>query len=258
MREKCIIKLEAVSFTYKETGRESEVLSGVNLEINRSDFVVILGPSGSGKTTLLNLIAGFIKPSTGKIIKDGRIIKSAGKDRGVVFQSANLYPWLNVEQNIRFGLKIQGFSKREMKRLTDEYLQKTALSAYAKYYPFELSGGMKQRLSLARTLITKPDIVLMDEPFGALDAITRADMQRFVRLMWAKEAKTFLLITHDIDEALTLANRVVVMSANEGRIVKEFRVEYYKKLLAQDDAEVEEEESYRRIKREILHIITQS
>lgn len=253
-----IIEMKDVSLEYSSKGRKTKALSKINLRINRSDFAVILGPSGCGKTTLLNLIAGFIKPLKGEVLKDGKRIERAGKDRGVVFQSANLYPWLNVRENIGFPLKIQGYSKTEREKLVKKYLEKIELSPHSLHYPEELSGGMKQRVALARTLITKPDVVLLDEPFGALDAITKSAMHRFIRKMWAKEGKTFLLITHDIDEALKIANRVFVMQRNPGRIVKEFRPSYYERLLENASVNVEEEEEYRGMKREILQIIDEA
>lgn len=185
-----MIKLNNVSLVYNENLRNTHAISNINLEINKSDFIVVLGPSGCGKSSLLKLIAGFIKPSNGKVLKNNVEILAPGHDRGVVFQSTNLYPWLNVEDNIKYGLKIAKTEKHVMNNLVDEYLEKTKLLEYRKHYPFELSGGMQQRVALSRTLITSPDIVLMDEPFGALDAITRSSMQAFIRKMWFNESQT--------------------------------------------------------------------
>lgn len=250
-----MIDIENVSLTYEDGGRATKAIDNINLTINKSDFVVVLGPSGCGKSSLLNLIAGFIFPTSGSIKKNGTEIKGPAKDRGVVFQSTNLYPWLNVEENIQYGLKINKVAKDEMRNLTDEYLEKTKLTEYRKFYPFELSGGMQQRVALSRTLINKPDIVLLDEPFGALDAITRTSMQTFIRELWAKEDQTFFMITHDIDEALTLGNRVVVMSKSPGTIIKEFKLDYYDRLLKNPDLIIENETEYVNIKHEILNLI---
>ncbi|MFM1514325.1 ABC transporter ATP-binding protein [Helcococcus ovis] len=250
-----MIKLNNVSLVYNENLRNTHAISNINLEINKSDFIVVLGPSGCGKSSLLKLIAGFIKPSNGKVLKNNVEILAPGHDRGVVFQSTNLYPWLNVEDNIKYGLKIAKTEKHVMNNLVDEYLEKTKLLEYRKHYPFELSGGMQQRVALSRTLITSPDIVLMDEPFGALDAITRSSMQAFIRKMWFNESQTFFMITHDIDEALKLANRVIVMSKSPGTIIKEFKINYYEKLIDNPYEIIENDDEYIRIKHEILKII---
>ncbi|MFM1525346.1 MULTISPECIES: ABC transporter ATP-binding protein [Helcococcus] len=250
-----MIKLNNVSLVYNENLRNTHAISNINLEINKSDFIVVLGPSGCGKSSLLKLIAGFIKPSSGQVLKKNTEISGPGNDRGVVFQSTNLYPWLNVEDNIKYGLKVAKTEKHIMNKLVDEYLEKTKLSEYRKHYPFELSGGMQQRVALSRTLITSPDIVLMDEPFGALDAITRASMQAFIRQMWVNESQTFFMITHDIDEALTLGNRLLVMSKSPGSIVKEFKLNYYKKLVDNPYEIIENDNEYIKIKNEILKII---
>ncbi|MDO5714021.1 MAG: ABC transporter ATP-binding protein [Tissierellia bacterium] len=250
-----MIKCEDVSLIYQGNTNVTKALEHIDLEINESDFIAILGPSGCGKSSLLKLIAGFIKPTSGQVLKNNKIIQGPGVDRGVVFQSTNLYPWLNVEENIQYGLKIQKVDFDEMKKKTTKYLEKTQLYDFRKLYPFELSGGMQQRVALSRTLITNPDIVLMDEPFGALDAITRASMQVFVRNMWAEESQTFLIVTHDIDEALKLGNRVIIMSPQPGVILKEYHVEFYKTLLKNPYEMIENQKNYLALKQEMLKYI---
>lgn len=250
-----MIRVNKVSVHYQGQSQDTHALREVSFEIRKSDFVVLLGPSGCGKSTLLKLIAGFESPSEGEVLMHDQAILAPGRDRGVVFQTTNLFPWLSVRDNIEYGLKVNKTDKEEMRALSEAYLEKIKLTDYAKHYPFELSGGMRQRVAVARTLINKPEILLMDEPFGALDAITRVSMQSFVRELWQEENQTILFITHDIDEALSLGNRVLVMSKSPGTILKEFEVDYYKTYLEDPYAVVEEDHRYNQIKHEILRLI---
>ena len=220
-----MIEVKNVSVTYDGQQGKTEALKDVNMEINQGDFVVLLGPSGCGKTTLLNLIAGYNKPTEGEVLMFDKAITGPGKERGIVFQSTNLYPWLTVQKNIEYGLKINKIDKETIAKLSKLYLEEIELSKYKNHYPFELSGGMKQRVALVRTLINDPKILLMDEPFGALDAITRVNMQALLRDLWHEGDRTFFLITHSIDEALVLGTRVLVMSKKPGQIIKEFRLD---------------------------------
>lgn len=194
------------------------------MTVNASEFAVIVGPSGCGKTTLLRIVAGLEKPSSGKITLNGRPIKGPGQDRGVVFQSYSLFPWLTVEDNVAFGPRQCGKSPAQVREIVDHYLEVTGLTPFRKLYPKALSGGMKQRTAIARALANDPDILLMDEPFGALDAQTRVVMQELLLKVWEGEHKTVLFITHDIDEAIFLADTIHVMTRHPGTIKNTIRV----------------------------------
>jgi NitT/TauT family transport system ATP-binding protein len=197
------------------------ILRDFDLEVAEGEFVCILGPSGCGKTTLLNLLAGFIQPTRGDALLDGAPIASASRDRGVIFQSDDaLFGWLTARENVGFGLKMRGVPGREWRAEADRYLALVGLAAHADKFPDELSGGMKQRVQIARALANDPKILLMDEPFGALDAQTRAMMQSEVVRIWAETRKTIVFITHDIGEAVILADRIVVMTAGPEARVK--------------------------------------
>lgn len=194
-------------------------LADVNLTIPDQQFVCLLGPSGCGKSTLLNLIAGFLQPTAGEVLVGGQPVDGPGPERGVVFQNANVFPWLTCAQNVAFGPKLSGTPRSEVNELVDHYLDRVGLLQFKDRLPMELSGGMRQRLSLARVLINDPPILLMDEPFGALDAQTRIIMQELLLELWERDRKTVIFVTHDIDEALLLADRVYVMTTRPGRIL---------------------------------------
>jgi len=195
------------------------VLNNINIELYENDFVCILGSSGCGKSSLLNVLAGFQKPTTGEVIIDGKKHIKPNSDVGVVFQHHNLFPWLSIEKNIEFGLKMKSISKVERKRIVSYYLKMVGLESSAKMWPHQLSGGMKQRAAIARTLATDPKVILMDEPFSALDALTRESMQNHLLEIWKKTRKCIFFITHDVEEALLLGTRILVMQPNPGRIV---------------------------------------
>ena len=201
-----------------EAGREV-ILENVNLSVQKNDFLCILGPSGCGKTTLLRCIAGF-ETYEGDILVSGEVKREPGTDRIMVFQDFNqLFPWKTVEKNIQFPLQIQGLrDKKELKRISDNVLEKVRLSAYSKYYPYQLSGGMKQRVAIAKALALKPDIILMDEPFAALDAMTRRNLQEEVLRISNEEHCTIIFITHNIQEAIALSTRTLVFQ-HKGKIV---------------------------------------
>jgi NitT/TauT family transport system ATP-binding protein len=201
-----------------------QVLHDVNLDIDAGDLVVLLGPSGCGKSTLLNLVAGFIQPTRGRIRHDGEPVTRPDHRRTVVFQDYALFPWMTVQRNVEFGLKAQGVGEVERARIAREYLALVKLSGFEDRYPYEISGGMKQRAAIARALAPKPDILLMDEPFGALDAQTRVLLQEELARIVADMRCTVLFVTHSIEEAVFLADRVVVMSAHPGRINSEHNV----------------------------------
>jgi NitT/TauT family transport system ATP-binding protein len=193
-------------------------LQNVNLDVEQRQFVTILGPSGCGKTTLLNLVAGFEAPSSGEVRCDGRQVTGPGSDRAVVFQQAALYPWLTVRENIALGLRLRDGKRADMAKV-DGLIDAMGLTGFEQHAPYQLSGGMAQRVAIARALVIEPSVLLMDEPFGALDAQTRAAMQLFVTNLWEKVQVTVLFVTHDIDEAIILADRVIVMAPRPGRVV---------------------------------------
>jgi taurine transport system ATP-binding protein len=237
-------------------GKDSLVaLEDIDLEIRKGEFVVVLGPSGCGKSTLLKTIAGYIKPSSGKCLMQGEIIKGPDWHRGVVFQSSTLYPWMNVKDNVEFGPKMRDLPKEEIKEIREYFLDQVNLTGFGEKATFELSGGMKQRVALARVLANYPQVILMDEPFGALDALTRNNMQRLVRKIWKENNSTIFFITHDVDEALALATRIVVMSKRPGKILKEFDVDFTHTLFDRADKKIEQEDKYFKIKDEILDLI---
>ena len=200
--------------------RKEEIvaLDGIDLEIGDDEFLTILGPSGCGKTTLLNIVASFESASGGEVRLDGEPVLKPGPDRGVVFQEYALFPWLTVQQNIEFGLRERGMRRSERRARVRRQIATVGLSGFEQRYPQELSGGMRQRVALARVLVNDPKILLMDEPFAALDAQTRTMMQRELLSVWSAERRTAIFITHNIEEAILLGDRVVVMTARPGRI----------------------------------------
>lgn len=203
---------------YKSQRGEVIALNGVNLQIKENTFVCIVGPSGCGKTTLLNILAGLETPTSGEVYVDGKTIDGPDSERGVIFQQYALFPWLTVEKNIQFGLKCKKLPKQEIKQISDHYIDMVGLNDFKDSFPKELSGGMKQRVAVARAYAMNPKLLLMDEPFGALDAQTRTQLQSELLNMWEKEHKTCFFITHDVEEAVLLAQQVIIMSARPGRI----------------------------------------
>jgi ABC-type nitrate/sulfonate/bicarbonate transport system ATPase subunit len=199
-------------------GVPTRALEPATITVGDNDFVTILGPSGCGKSTLLRLVAGLDTPTAGRILLDGKPVTRPGPDRGMVFQSYTLFPWLDVADNVAFGLREKGVPEAERTRIVDEWLTRVGLTSFANHYPKQLSGGMQQRTAIARALANDPAILLLDEPFGALDNQTRALMQELLLGIWERDRKTVLFVTHDIEEAIFLATRVLVMSARPGRI----------------------------------------
>jgi ABC-type nitrate/sulfonate/bicarbonate transport system ATPase subunit len=193
-------------------------MADVSVDIFDREFVCLIGPSGCGKTTLLNTIAGFVTPSDGSVVVDGKPITGPGRDRGVVFQEYGLFPWFTVEQNVQYGPRLKGLRGRELKAISDRYLSLVHLEHTAKLYTSQLSGGMRQRVAIARVLANEPEILLMDEPFGALDEMTREALQEELLSIWDLKRRTCIFVTHSISEAIFLADRVFVMSTNPGRI----------------------------------------
>ena len=220
---------------YSPSGEKIEALKGVNLEVEDAfsaagrdigEFRVLLGPSGCGKSTLLRMIAGLDKPSSGQVLVNGEIITHPGKDRGMVFQKYTSFPWLTVADNIAYGMKINGVPEAQRKETVDRLLKSVGLSEFANVYPETLSGGMQQRVAIARTLALRPSVILMDEPFGALDAQTRSDMQQLLLQIWDETACTILFVTHDVEEAVYLADRIFIMSSHPGTIVEDVEVPF--------------------------------
>lgn len=249
-----IVALANVSLTYK-ADNGINALENINLKLNEGEFVCLLGPSGCGKSTLLKIIAGFIPPSAGTAIMDGEPIRGADWHRGVVFQQPPLYPWLTITENVEFGLKMRKIPKVDRRKLTEEYLEKVGLLEFANNKPYELSGGMKQRVAIARALVNKPRVLLMDEPFGALDALTREQMQNLLRNIWWESQCTILFITHDVDEALSLGTRVLVMSARPGRIVREFRTTFTNSITGENSNRTRYTAEFLKVREEILDLI---
>ena len=214
------VTVESLDLRFGKPGAgEVVALNGLSMVIPDKQFAVIVGPSGCGKSSLLDVIAGLRDPSGGVCKIDGNVIHRPGKDRGMVFQNYSLFPWLTVLRNVEFGLSLQGKPQAEITERARYYVQAVGLSSFENAYPNQLSGGMKQRVAIARSLANDPQVILMDEPFGALDSQTRVVMQQLLLGIWEKEHKTVLFVTHDIDEALYLGEKVYVMSARPGRII---------------------------------------
>ena len=212
------VKIDQVKKVYNGRTGEMVALNGVSLDIADNEFVCVVGPSGCGKSTLLNIIAGLLEPTDGAVYVDERKVVGTGVERGVVFQQYALFPWLTVKKNVEFGLKLKGLSKDEIEETAMKYIRMVDLEKFTNAYPKELSGGMKQRVAIARAYAVNPEVLLMDEPFGALDAQTRTQLQSELLKTWEEERKTCFFITHDVEEAIILAQRVVIMSARPGRI----------------------------------------
>ncbi|HEX6354651.1 ABC transporter ATP-binding protein [Actinophytocola sp.] len=222
--EERVLELRGVGKDFQVRGRTATALDGVDMKVSRGEFVCVVGASGSGKSTLLSLVAGLDKPSRGEIVLDGTPVTGPSPDRGLVFQSASLYPWRTVERNVAFGLELLKLSKAERTRRVDWYLAETGLSGLRRSLPGQLSGGQRQRAAIARALVCEPEVLLLDEPFGALDVQTKEDMQLLIRQIWQDTGTTVLMVTHDVDEAVFLAQRVVVLACDPGRVASELAV----------------------------------
>jgi NitT/TauT family transport system ATP-binding protein/sulfonate transport system ATP-binding protein len=222
---KLVVETVSKAFPGLRRGPPTRALEPIDLAVADNDFISILGPSGCGKSTLLRIVAGLEAPSTGRVLVDGRAVASPGPDRGMVFQSYTLFPWLTVRENICFGLREKGVAQAEQERIAARFLDRVGLRGFEDHYPKMLSGGMQQRTALARALANDPKILLLDEPFGALDHQTRALMQELLLGIWEADRTTVLFVTHDIDEAIFMANRVAVMTARPGRVKSDVRID---------------------------------
>jgi NitT/TauT family transport system ATP-binding protein len=236
MDKKSKITLKDVSRTFfSPTGEKIEAVKDVTFEVEDAfsaagrdigELRVLLGPSGCGKSTLLRMIAGLDKPSSGEVLVNGVPVTGPGKDRGMVFQKYTSFPWLTVAENVAYGMKINGVPEAQRKETTDHLLNSVGLTEFANVYPETLSGGMQQRVAIARTLALRPSVILMDEPFGALDAQTRSDMQQLLLQIWDETACTILFVTHDVEEAVYLADRIFIMSSHPGTLVEDVHVPF--------------------------------
>ena len=212
------VKIDGVRKVFNGRSGEMVALNGINMDILDNEFVCVVGPSGCGKSTLLNIIAGLMEPTSGNVFVDVKKVQGTGVERGVVFQQYALFPWLTVKKNVEFGLRLKNLPEDEIEEIAMKYIRMVDLEKFTNAYPKELSGGMKQRVAIARAYAVNPEVLLMDEPFGALDAQTRTQLQSELLKTWQEERKTCFFITHDVEEAIILAQRVVIMSARPGRI----------------------------------------
>jgi NitT/TauT family transport system ATP-binding protein len=237
-----LVKLEIENVTksfYRNDGKQTTLINAIeniNLSVNDGEFVCLVGPSGCGKSTLLNILAGLDNPTQGQVILNGRQITGTGPDRIMVFQENALFPWMKVIDNVEFGLKIAKVEKLKRREIAMQYLDMMQLKKFAEAYVYQLSGGMKQRVSIARALVLDPEVLLMDEPFAALDSQTRDLLLVELQLIWAKTKKTIIFVTHNIMESVCLGDRVIVFTNRPGKIKKDVKIEYRRPRLTEDDS----------------------
>lgn len=250
-----LISIKGVNLDYTGKTGKIKAIEDINFNIYPGEFICVLGPSGCGKSTLLKILAGFIEPTTGSVKLDGEQIEGTDWHRGVVFQNPPLYEWFSVRSNVEFGPKMRRLPKDERKKLTDEYLKKVGLTEFADKKIYELSGGMKQRVSIARALINNPEILLMDEPFGALDALTRENVQDLTRKIWWDTGKTIFFITHDVEEALLLASRVIVLSKHPGRVIEDIQVNFSRRIIEDSETDIKFSPEFYKYREKLLKLI---
>jgi len=248
---KIVFRNVSKTFVPKRGGEVVLAVDDVTLEIQDKAFVCLVGPSGCGKSTLLNLLAGFVLPDTGEVLLQGTPIRAPGPDRGMVFQENALFPWLTVMGNVCYGPQRRDIPRREYVPAAHAILRQVGLRRFIDSYPDELSGGMRQRVAIARALVNKPEVLLLDEPFGALDAQTRSLMQEMLLDVWEREHRTVVFVTHDVEEAVFMGDRVVVMSRRPGRVLADIAVS----LPRPRDYEVLTTPEFASIKREVLHLV---
>lgn len=236
-------------------GSQVEALRNVNFSLKQGELLSVLGPSGCGKSTLLNIIAGFLAPTHGQVSSNSTILHGPGPDRGMVFQQGALFEWLSVRENIAFGLKMRGTSKAIIEEKVTQLLETVGLQEFGNKAIYELSGGMQQRVALARCLANDPDVILMDEPLGALDALTREKMQSLILKLWKETGKTIILITHSVEEALFLGERLFVMAPRPGRVKKEYKIPFAEAGLTNNPREIKASADFIATREEILSMI---
>lgn len=250
------LAIENISMRFDlPNGSSVQALKDVSLHLKPGELLSVLGPSGCGKTTLLNIVAGFLAPTEGRIVMNGHTVTGPDAERGMVFQQGALFEWMSVRENVGFGPRMKGMPKAEMREIVDHLLDVVGLRDFKEKAVYELSGGMQQRVALARCLANEPDVILMDEPLGALDALTREKMQSLVLKLWKETGKTIILITHSVEEALLLGERLLVMAPRPGRIHKEYRLPFADLGVGQDLREVKKHPDYARTREEILNMI---
>ena len=244
-----------MTFLNATTGAKVEALQDINFELKEGEILTVLGPSGCGKTTLLNMIAGFITPTSGDLVLGDTPIDGPGAERGMVFQQGALFEWLTVERNVDFGLRMRGANGAETSAKVDTWLDTVGLQGFGDTPTYQLSGGMQQRVALARCLVNDPSLILMDEPLGALDALTREKMQSLILELWKKTGKTIIVITHSVEEALLLGERLFVMAPRPGRIHREYRLPFAEMGLTQSLRQIKQEKEFSKVREEILTMI---
>jgi len=250
------LSIENISMRFDlKNGSSVQALKDVSLDIKEGEIITVLGPSGCGKTTLLNIVAGFLAPTEGKVVLNDQIVLGPGAERGMVFQQGALFEWMNVQQNVAFGPRMKGMPKAEQNEKVKHLLEVVGLAEFEDKAVYELSGGMQQRVALARCLANEPDVILMDEPLGALDALTREKMQGLVLKLWKETGKTILLITHSVEEAVLLGERLLVLAPRPGRVYKEYNLPFAEMGVNMDLREVKKSEGYSETRDEILSII---
>lgn len=244
-----------MTFRDPMSGAKVEALKNIQFDLKQGEILTVLGPSGCGKTTLLNMIAGFITPTSGDLSLGGVTIEGPGAERGMVFQQGALFEWLTVAKNVDFGLRMKGMSEDETRQKVETFLDTVGLQGFGDTPTYQLSGGMQQRVALARCLVNDPDLILMDEPLGALDALTREKMQSLVLELWKKTGKTIIVITHSVEEALLLGERLFVMAPRPGRIHREYNLPFAEMGLTRSLREIKQEPEFASIREEILTMI---
>jgi len=226
MQEDPVISVEGVSHFFHKAGHSTEVLHDISFAVSKGEFVSVIGTSGSGKSTLLYMMAGFLNPTAGSVKHHGEIITKPNPDRGIVFQSDAVFPWMSVQHNVEFGPRMKGISKSERRRIAQDYLARVGLTGSEKLLPRQLSGGMRKRVDVARTFANRPEVLLMDESFGALDVQTKERLQTELLQLWEAERTTAIFVTHDIEESILLADRVVILRGSPGTVVGEITVPF--------------------------------
>jgi taurine transport system ATP-binding protein len=250
------LKINSISMRFDlPDGGAVQALKDVSLDLKAGELMSVLGPSGCGKTTLLNILAGFLAPTEGSVVLNDKKVNGPGAERGMVFQQGALFEWMSVRKNVDFGPRMKGMPKAERDKITDHLLETVGLHDFKEKAVYELSGGMQQRVALARCLANDPDVILMDEPLGALDALTREKMQGLVLKLWKETGKTVVLITHSVEEALLLGERLIVMAPRPGRIFKEYRLPFAERGVGADLRDVKKSEGFAEKRDEILAMI---